>query len=97
LGGRLILVKSVLESIPVYWLSLFKIPESILCGLRRYVASFLWSGSGRDNKIHLASWGMITRPKLMGGWGLRNLEIFSRALRMKILWRGLFQIPFGAG
>lgn len=30
LGGRLILVKSILGNIPVYWLSLTKIPKSIL-------------------------------------------------------------------
>jgi hypothetical protein len=30
LGGRFILVKSILESIPVFWLSLAKVPKSIL-------------------------------------------------------------------
>jgi hypothetical protein len=30
LGGRIILAKSMLQSLPVYWLSLVKIPSSIL-------------------------------------------------------------------
>lgn len=67
LRGRLILAKAVLESIPVFWLSLFKIPISILEGLRRRITSFLWSGSGRDDKIHLVHWRFLARPKYFGG------------------------------
>jgi hypothetical protein len=40
LGGKFILVKSVLESISVYWLSLAKIPKSILNMIRRRMFSF---------------------------------------------------------
>jgi hypothetical protein len=40
LGGRVTLVKVVLESIPVYWLSLAKIPKSILNIIRRRMFSF---------------------------------------------------------
>lgn len=82
------MVKTVVESIPVYWLSLFKVPKSILHSLRRLAASYLWSGSDGDNKFHLANWGMITRPKPLGGWGLCDLALFSQALHMKCLWRG---------
>jgi len=92
LGGRLTLAKSVLESVPVYWLSLYKIPNSILEGLRRWITLLLWSSSGADNKIHLASWELLSKLKCLGGWGLRNLVLFSRALRMKSLWRGLFSL-----
>jgi len=79
----------VLESIPVYWLSLFKVTKSILVGLRKRITSFIWSGCNSDHKIHLANWNLLTRPKVLGGWGLCNLELFSIALRMKSLWRGL--------
>jgi hypothetical protein len=43
LGGRVILVKAVLESISVYWLSLEKIPKSVLNNIRRRMFNFLWS------------------------------------------------------
>lgn len=90
LGGRLILTKAVLESIPVYWLSLFKIPVSILEGIRKRMSPFLWSGGILDDKIHLVRWNLLARPKSMGGWGLRRLDLFSLALRMKSLWRSMF-------
>jgi hypothetical protein len=44
LGGRVILVKVVLEIIYVYWLSLAKIPISVLNSIRRRMFSFLWTG-----------------------------------------------------
>jgi hypothetical protein len=44
LGGRYTLIKVVLESIPVYWLSVEKIPKGTLNNIRRRVFSFLWTG-----------------------------------------------------
>ena len=65
LGGRLVLTISVLESLPVYWLTLYKVPVSILDGIRKRITSFLWSGGKEDDKIHLAKWILIARPKSM--------------------------------
>jgi hypothetical protein len=42
--GRLVLVKSMLESIPVYWMSLSWIPKGILEAARKLTFRFLWSG-----------------------------------------------------
>lgn len=87
LGGRLTLIKSVLEGIPIYWMTLYKIPKSILNFLKKYAASFLWSGNSLPGKIHLTKWTMIAKPRSMGGWGFKDLETFGRALRMKTMWR----------
>ena len=42
LGGRLVLIRSVLSSMPVYWMALVMIPTSILDKLRKMIFSFLW-------------------------------------------------------
>ena len=42
LGGRLILVQSVLSSIPVYWMGLAPLPVSILHKLGSITFAFLW-------------------------------------------------------
>jgi hypothetical protein len=44
LGGRLILEKSVLQRLPVYWLSLVKIPSSILHRIQHLTVNFIWRG-----------------------------------------------------
>jgi hypothetical protein len=89
LGGRVTLVKSVLESIPVYWLSLAKIPKSILNRIRRKMFSFLWSGKKEKEGVHLINWKRIAKPKKTGGWGIKNIFSFGKALAAKSLWRCL--------
>jgi hypothetical protein len=75
LGGRFILIKVVLESQPVYWLALTNLPSQIIQKIRQLMFSFLWSGCNKKKKIHLCAWQFIARPKLHGGWGLRNLLV----------------------
>jgi hypothetical protein len=86
MGGRYILIKAVLESIPVYWMALAKIPATILRSIRQLIFSFLWTGS-KTTGYHLCNWETISKPKKMGGWGLRNLPFFNRALLANTLWR----------
>jgi hypothetical protein len=43
--GRLVLVKFVLEAIPVYWMSLAWIPKGILERTRKLCSKFLWAGN----------------------------------------------------
>jgi hypothetical protein len=86
MGGRYILIKVVLESLPVYWMALTKIPATILRSIRQLIFSFLWTGC-KTNGYHLCNWETISKPKKMGGWGLRNLPFFNRALLANTLWR----------
>jgi hypothetical protein len=91
IGGRLILIKAVLESQPVYWLALTNLPSQILQRIRQLIFSFLWSGCNKKKKIHLCAWQLIAHPKQHGGWGLRNLGSFSREMAANTLWRALMQ------
>jgi hypothetical protein len=43
-GGRLILLKSVVEAIPIYWMTLAYIPRGVLGKLRRIGFRFIWLG-----------------------------------------------------
>ncbi|PKI65945.1 hypothetical protein CRG98_013665 [Punica granatum] len=49
-------------------------------------SDFLWGHSPKCRKIHLIGWDVITRPKLYGGLGLRNVADFNTALLGKISW-----------
>jgi len=86
-AGRLVLVKSVLEAIPVYWMSLSWIPKEILEKTRKICFKFLWSGKS-DFFVHpWVRWERIVVPKALGGWGLKNIFLFSKALAAKCGWR----------
>jgi hypothetical protein len=87
MGGRYILIKAVLESLPVYWMALAHIPASVLKSLRQLIFSFLWSGCKKNRSFHLSKWEELSKPKSMGGWGLKNLPLFHKALSANTFWR----------
>jgi hypothetical protein len=89
LGGRFVLIKVVLESQPVYWMTLAAVPNLVLVKIRQLIFSFLWSGCSDRKQLHLCRWEAIAKPKKVGGWGLRNLFLFNKALATNTLWRVL--------
>ena len=89
LGGRLTLIKVVLQSIPVYWFALFRVSVGVLNTIRRSFFNFLWRGAHLSWKFHLTNWRSLSLPFKWGGWGIKNLALFNIALCAKSLWRGL--------
>jgi hypothetical protein len=88
LGGRVILINSVLASILVFYLSFLKIPLKVRMSIVRIQRNFLWGGaSGDKNKIAWVSWKDICRPKEDGGLGVRDLKWFNVSLLAKWRWR----------
>jgi hypothetical protein len=80
LGGRLILVKDVLEGLHVYWLSVTRIPRAILDKIRKRIFSFMWTGKKDKESMHLVAWNKLVLHKSEGGWGLRNLNVVGTTL-----------------
>ena len=48
-------IHSCLTHIPSYFLSLFKIPASVVAKIERLLRDFLWSGVGECKRDHLIS------------------------------------------
>jgi len=44
LGGRLVLLKSDLSSLPIYFLSFFKAPACIISSIKSLFKNFFWGG-----------------------------------------------------
>ena len=81
--GRVILVQSVLNVVPIHLLSCLNLPKGILERLNSLMASFIWSGKGGVRKRHWISWSDLTKPKQEGGLGIRKLEDVQAAFRLK--------------
>lgn len=88
-GGRICLIKSVLSSIPLYYISFYKAPISVIKNCHRLMKNFLWGGSDDNSKIAWVSWEKICRPKVEGGLGIRDWGEFNIALLSKWRWRFL--------
>jgi hypothetical protein len=85
--GRLTLTKSVLEFILVYWMSLAWIPKGVLEKITSLYAHLIWSGTGDKYTQPWEKWESIAIPKDLGGWGLKKIFLFSKALAAKDGWR----------
>lgn len=86
-AGRLVLIKSVLMVVPVYWASLTWVPKGILSSIDKLCSRFLWAGSKSKKVTSWIAWDKVARLKDWGGWGIKNLACFSQCLAAKIIWR----------
>ncbi|GMI95171.1 hypothetical protein HRI_003186400 [Hibiscus trionum] len=85
--GRITLIKSVLTSLPIYFLSIFKIPEAVATELNKLIARFLWGGDGETRKIHWVCWRTVCNPREAGGLGILDLRLLNRSMLSKWSWR----------
>ncbi|GKE82192.1 hypothetical protein Tco_1552192, partial [Tanacetum coccineum] len=87
IGGRLTLIKSVLGSLGIYYLSIFRAPESVLQDLERIRAKFFWGGNKDKNKMAWVKWPIILNSFDKGGLNIGSLKAFNLALLQKWRWR----------
>lgn len=87
IGGRLTLIKSVLQSLPSYYFSMFEAPVGVVNTLEGLIRKFLWGGNGDVRKLHWVGWDKVSRPIKSGGLGIRKLEDTNNAFLVKWLWR----------
>ncbi|GKU85525.1 hypothetical protein SLEP1_g191 [Rubroshorea leprosula] len=87
LGGWVMLINSVLSSLPVFLMSAYLLPKDILYSLDRIHRNFLWEGKGEGKKTNWVSWERVCKPKEEGGLGIRDLRKFNVALMGKWLGR----------
>ena len=72
-GGREILVKAVVQAIPTFTMSLFKLPSTLINELHGLVARFWWGGVRKTSGKFIGRGGIflpVQRKK--GVWGLRT-------------------------
>ena len=55
-GRLLILIRSVLSGILIYFFPLFKAPSSVCKSLEKYIRDFLWERVEEGHGPHLVNW-----------------------------------------
>lgn len=86
-GGRLTLIKSTLSNLPIYYMSLFKMPAKVANKIEKIQRQFLWGDSDNKRRLHLVNWEKIRRHKKHGGLGIKRLLEHNSALLAKWWWR----------
>ncbi|GJZ95579.1 RNA-directed DNA polymerase, eukaryota [Tanacetum coccineum] len=87
IGGRLTLLKSVLGATPIYWMSLFKVPNSVLASMEALRREFFNGAQSNEKKITWVNWPKVLSAKKHGGLGVSSFFALNRALLVKWAWR----------
>ncbi|KAL0449246.1 UNVERIFIED_CONTAM: hypothetical protein Slati_1481000 [Sesamum latifolium] len=57
-AGRAVLIKTVVQAIPVYTMGCFRIPDSLLAEIESMTAQFFWHGE-LESRLHWVSWSKV--------------------------------------
>jgi len=86
MAGKLVLIKSMLSSIPIYQCSTLLAPARLISKFDSFLRRFLWKGGKHnENKLPLVNRGKISKPLLEGGIQIHDLRTQNLALSAKIL------------
>ena len=82
-ASRDVLIKSMIQAIPTYSMSCFKLPEGLIKDIEVMICKFWWGYSGDSRKIHWVKWDRLCDSKKDGGMDFKEIEKFNEALLAK--------------
>jgi hypothetical protein len=87
IARRTILINSSLSNSPIYHMSIYPLPKTIIDRLDRVRRKFFWQGGGTKKKYHLIKWIKIYKHKKKGGLGIKDLKKMNISLLCKWWWK----------
>ncbi|KAK3217875.1 hypothetical protein Dsin_011845 [Dipteronia sinensis] len=86
-SGSLFLIKAVLASIPINFMSVFKIPIGEAKTIERLQRNFFWGDDLGKKKLHLVNWESMCKRKDLGGLGIGRVGEKNSSLLARWIWR----------
>ena len=81
------LIKAVLQAIPTFTMSCFKLPMGLCDEIEKLIQRFWWGQRGDQRKIHWIKWEDMCELKSEGGMGFKELVLFNDAFLARQTWR----------
>lgn len=76
-GGKETLIKAVLQAVPTFTMSCFRVSTTICKDMERICARFWWESTHHKKAVHWKSWEWLCRDKEEGGLGFREFCTFN--------------------
>ena len=91
----MVLLKVVLAAIPIYYMSIFRLPAGVRRRLQKTMRSFFWQGSQpkESRGVAIVAWTTVCRLVSQDGLGIRHLQHTNMALQTK--WVRWMMQPLG--
>eukprot|EP00253_Pinus_taeda_P014925 PITA_14925 len=80
MASRVVLIKSILQSMPLYLFSLLAAPKWVLKAIKNLQCNFLWGISSHNRKWALVKWEKVCLPKNVEGIGIRDPDHRNKQL-----------------
>ena len=86
-GGQLILVRHVLQAMPIHMLASMSLPKAVLTNLERIFDKFVWGNSPENPRKVWRSWERLAYPVQENGLGVRQLKDILDVFPCKLWWK----------
>ena len=87
MASRLVLIKFVLQLMPLYISSVLAASKWVLKQIKGLQRRFLWGSSGKNRKWALVNWNIVCTPKEAGGLILRDPNHSNIVMGARMWWK----------
>ncbi|KAK9705546.1 hypothetical protein RND81_07G065300 [Saponaria officinalis] len=85
-AGRIQLINTVLFGLENFWCACILLPKGVIRLINRMCKDLFWNTTDTPHKLIFKSWSSITRPWKEGGFDVREILSWNKALIAKQLW-----------
>ncbi|XP_074300962.1 uncharacterized protein LOC141632303 [Silene latifolia] len=86
-AGKLQLINAVVFGLENFWCSVLLLPSHIIKLVNKLCKDYFWGTCGQQRRMVFKSWSSICKPCIEGGYNVKELLSWNKALLCKWVWQ----------